>query len=179
MRISHRLGRGLLRGSVGLLTMAGVLAGPVLAAHAATPPGGGTVVRHTCEVVVDDGHFQGVVCADLVTAPDAVNDGTDAWGQNEVYCQAENNSADIVACSGIHETPVTGTFITTLSPGEQICGTQFGHSACGALKNFHTAPVTSSCPAWGESVRTSIVLKDSGDTGSVNVLATTHDSYAC
>ena len=40
MPISHRMGRGLLRGSVGLLTMAGLLAGPALAANAAIPPGG-------------------------------------------------------------------------------------------------------------------------------------------
>jgi hypothetical protein len=175
-------------GAAVLVTSAGLLASTPIAANASAPPGF-ELVRQSCMLVVTDPSTSGFACGDLWAQPDGAG-GYIVEGGNEVFCRSDVSPVHIVACKSITETPVTGVPTGTLHGSQQICGIA-PHSACGALDNFHTAPSLEfnpntvpggpplSCPAWGESVRTTITLPGTGDTGSFLVIATTHDNFPC
>ena len=189
MRITHRVRRVATYGAGMLVASAGLLAAAPIAANASPPPGF-ELVRQNCTQVVTDVSMSGFACGDLWAKPDGAG-GYIVEGGNEVFCQSEVSPVHIVACKAITETPVTGVPTETLHGSQQICGIA-PHSACGALDNYHTAPTLEfnpntvpggpplSCPAWGESVRTTISLNDSGgDTDTVTVIATSHDNFPC
>jgi hypothetical protein len=179
---------------------AGLLVAATSAASASVDPPDSTNIFHTCTGIGNDGTNRGVVCADLWSEPDG--DGTQYFGQNEVYCQ-NLKSRGYVTCSGIHETPAIGREFctdelgslcpppsneTTFGGGQQICGTVFGHSACAARETVHVAnpftfeffarPGPDTCSFHGESVRTSIRLP-SGKNVSIEVLATPEHVVSC
>jgi hypothetical protein len=189
MRIGHRVRRAATCGAATLVASAGLLAVVPVAANASAPPGF-ELVRQSCTQVVTDVFTSGFACGDLWAKPDG-SGGYIVEGGNEVFCQSEVSPVHIVACKSITETPVTGVPTETLGGSQQICGIA-PHSACGALDNFHTAPFLefnpgavpgsppASCPAWGESVRTTIALNDAGgDTGFIDVIATAQDNFPC
>jgi hypothetical protein len=188
MRIGHRVRRAAMYGAAVLVTSAGVLVGAPIAANASPPPGY-ELVRQNCALVVSDATTSGFACGDLWAKPDGAG-GFIVEGGNEVFCKSEVSPVHIVACKSIIETPVTGEPTFTFHGSQQICG-MAPHSACGALDNFHTAKTLEfnpntvpggpplKCPAWGESVDTSIALAGSGDAGFVTVIATTHDDFPC
>jgi hypothetical protein len=143
------------------VTPAAVLASGAVAAKAAGGPPGSTEVFHTGVVMGHDSKNEAVHCADLL-----------ATGQLD-------------ACLAIHESVGFGAPGHTFAEPEQICGASFGHSACGAMRNFHFFTSEVSAPSggmtgteWAESVHDSIVLR-SGATFSSPVVATPHFSYPC
>lgn len=187
MSISHRVRRAAMYGAAVLVTSAGLLAGAPMAANASAPPGF-ELVRQNCTQVVTDVSTSGFACGDLWAKSDGAG-GFIVEGGNEVFCQSEVSPVHIVACKSITETPVTGDPTVTLGGSQQICGIA-PHSACGALDNFHTAPSLEfakpvsgqpvlTCSAWGESVRTTIVLPGTSTSGFINVIATSHDNFRC
>jgi hypothetical protein len=200
MHVRHRVRRAAVLAGTLLAVSAGVVSATTVAASASVDPPGSTTISHHCVGIGNDGTTRGVVCADLMAVPDG--NQTHYFGQNEVYCQ-NLSSRGFVRCSGIHETPGIGADYrvsvnglieddaSTFGGGQQICGTVFHHSACAVRETVHVAseadsyeapslnPNVVGCSFWGESVRTSVRLPGSGQTVSINVLATARFNRSC
>jgi hypothetical protein len=199
----------ILRVGLTLAASAGVLAGTAAAAGATAVPANAmqpaamvqpattTTIFHTCAVFGNDetkDHLlteQAVHCANLLRKP-GVDGETNLWVENEVYCQSSSGAHALIPCKGMLETLSDGGINPafpngfTEKDGTQGCGTPFHHSACGALRNFHSSGVTftlpngtHTCSIWAESTSNKIVFRSSLKEVTSLVIATPHFNFRC
>ncbi|WP_143235178.1 hypothetical protein [Paractinoplanes atraurantiacus] len=160
-----------------VLAIAGLViptAGPAMAAD-------WRLLEHVCKVVGSDSlGNQGVHCIDIYDLPFG-----EGWkAENSIYCQKADRT--LLNCRGIKETPGICTSGKACRYGAKgVCGTWYGHSACGVRKVRNTAPVEEynhPCGSyrWGITVDTTIVLPDSlKEVGGVGTSLRTSQWSGC